>query len=312
MLKFIFTDVDKNEVVFENPIKLSLNMDENVPADDMSVLFLYREVCELCDVRVFCDDEVVFTGVVDEQQHLMSAGGEFLKITARSLAAKLLDNESVPISYNHPSTSTVLKNHVSPFSIKSEPHERTSYSTQTVKKGYTNWQAVEDFSKNAYGTTPRVNVLGELVFEKTDDSGCVVFSPFDEKGAVRYLSFVSCIKRCEELSKVKIKAVNCGGYTSVVENKDAINRHIQRERYLNSVLTQTPVQYAQQMIDNAKQKAYYITLKCSGPVLSVFLKNAKVKLFDNKEMNNLYVSSISYNLSKNDDSTTITLKRKEG
>ncbi|MBQ6626255.1 MAG: hypothetical protein IIX27_03075 [Ruminococcus sp.] len=311
MLRFVFTDVDKNEVVFENPLKLSINMDENVPAHDMSVLFLYEKVSELCDVRVLEDNVIVFSGIVDEQQHLMSSSGEYLKITARSYAARLLDNESVPIGYTHPSTSVVLKNHATPFSINSiEEDERIYYGSQTVKKGYTNWQAIEDFSKKAYGTIPRVNELGEIIFTETEDTEVIEFSPFDDEKSVRYESFVSSIKRCEELSKVKIKAVNSSGYTSVVENEDAIKRSIIRERYLNSVLTETPVVYAQKMIQNAKAKAFNITLKCSGAKLTMFLKNASVTLFDRTKISGLYISSISYSLSKNDDTTTIILKRK--
>lgn len=310
MLSFVFTDINGVEVKASSPVSLSINIEENVPCDDMSAVFAYFECDELCYAKVIDDNEVVFTGVVDEQQTILSEDGQYIKVLCRSMAAKLVDNESVPISYMHPTTDVIASNHLTPFGLKVDTTDNTTfYGTQTVKKGATNWQAVEDFCKNAYNTTPRVNELGELEFFRKSTDDKVVFS--NDGAGIKYLKFYESIKRCEEISKVKIKVTNSDGYHSVVENEDACNRGIERQRYLNAVLTQTPVSYAKNMIKNGKAKAYSVTLECAGRHLGIFFKDAVVKGATIKDLDNLYISSIRYRLSSNKEVTTVTLKRKE-
>lgn len=310
MLKFVFTDVNDKEVLVSSPLTLTINMEENVPADDMTAVFPYFVCDELKDVRVEDGGATVFTGIVDEQQVVCSCDTRYIKIVARSMAAKLIDNESVPISYTQPSVSVIGARHLKPFGVSVISDSDTTYfGNQTVHKGETNWKAVEDFSKNAYGTVPRVNELGQLDFTGVVKDHEVVFS--NNGDGIGYMSFTQNIKRCEEISTVRIKVTNSCGYNSVVENDDALSRGIQRERYLNAVLTDTPAVFADNMIKNARQKAYSITLECSGQHLHTFGKTAKVKDSLCGDIENLYVSSIRYRLSPKSDVTVITLKRKE-
>lgn len=310
MLKFIFTDIDDREITLCDCVQVSVNMEENVPAHDLSVKFLYRDVPEFVSVTMLSESEILFTGIVDEQIRECSVNGEFLIFHCRSMAAKLLDNESMPISYTHPSVDVIVKNHVKPFSLYCEnTNDDTYFGTQTVGKGSTNWQAVEDFSKNTYHSTPFVSELGLLYFENPKKDVTTVFSNFSD--GVRFQKFSEQKKRCEEISKIRIKAVNSGGYHMLVENKDACDRKIQRERYLNAVFTNTPAIYAQNMIKNSKKKSYTVTLTCVGCQIPVFLTNAVVKLSEDEVLSSLYVSAVRYNLSADSDITTITLKRKE-
>ena len=68
MLKFIFTDVNDKEVVVSSPLTLTINMEENVPADDMVAVFPYFNCDELKDVRLESGGITVFTGIVDEPE----------------------------------------------------------------------------------------------------------------------------------------------------------------------------------------------------------------------------------------------------
>lgn len=309
MLRFVFTDLNGKSVTAFNPVSLDVNMEQGVPCDDMSAVFAYFDCDELVEVKLFDDDKALFYGIIDEQQILSSASGEYIKIVARSMASKLVDNESEPISYMHPDTFVIESHHITPFGLKTRGENVTFYGTQTVLKGQTNWQAIEDFSKNAYNSTVRVNEYGEVDFSGSKKDSTVVFS--NDGDGIPYTKFTQVNKRCEEISKVRIKVTNSCGYNSVVENKDATKRKIQRERYLNSVLTDTPVEYADKMIKNGREKAYYITLECVGQHLAVFNSNAKVKNSICKDIDNLYVSSIRYQLSSKKDVTIVTLKRKE-
>ncbi len=310
MLKFIFTDVDDKEIIISDCVSLNVNMEESVPAHDLSVTFLYRDVPEFVSITMLSETQVLFTGIVDEQIRECSVKGDFLKLHCRSMAAKLLDNESMPISYTHPSVDVILKNHVKPFSVYCEnTNDDTYFGTQTVGKGSTNWQAVEDFSKNMYHSMPCVSELGLLYFENPNKDVTTVFSNLGD--GVKFQKFCEQKKRCEEISKIRIKAVNSGGYHMLVENKDACDRKIQRERYLNAVFTNTPAIYAENMIKNSRKKAYTVTLSCVGCQISAFLSNAIVRLSKDVTLDSLYVSAVRYNLSTNGDITTLTLKRKE-
>lgn len=310
MLSFIFTDINDNEIKVDAPLTLTVNMEENVPADDMVAVFPFFDCEQLKDVRVKSGDTVVFTGIVDEQQSVCTDNTKYIKIVARSMAAKLIDNESVPISYMHPSVSVIEARHTKPFGVKVISDSDTTYfGTQTVLKGETNWKAVEDFSKNAYSKVPRVNERGELDFSGVIKDEEVVFSNAGD--GIRYTSFTENIKRCEEISAVRIKVTNSSGYHTVVENEDALSRGIQRERYLNAVLTDTPAAFADNMIKNGRAKAYTITLECNGQHLSTFGKSARVLGSICGDIENLYVSSIRYQLSTKSDVTVLTLKRKE-
>lgn len=310
MLTFEFLDINDNVVLINDPYTLNINMEENVPCDDMTAVFAYVDCDELKSVKVCDNDTVVFCGVVDEQQRISSESGAFLKIVARSMAAHLVDNESVPISYMHPSISVIENRHTKPFGISiAGEHDNTYFGTQTVKKGDTNWQAVEDFSKNVYMSTPRVNANGELILGGVQNDTLTVFS--NNGGGIRYTQFKENIKRCEEISTVRIKVTNSSGYHSTVENADALRRGIKRERYLNAVLTDTPATYADSMIRNGRKKSYEITLKCIGQHMSVLGNRAKVLDSMCGNIDSLYVSAVRYQLSVKEEVTIITLKRKE-
>ncbi len=308
MLRFEFTDIYDKVVTLKNPLSLVINIEEDVPADDMTVVFEYFETSELKEVRVFDENEVVFTGVVDEISSVCDSTGRLMKIVCRSMAAKLLDNESVPISYNRPSVSVIATNHIKPFGLLCASTEDTTYiGTQTVPKGASNWQAVSDFSKNVYSTAPRVNARGEVEFCDKKDKEKVVFSNSE---GISYISLTETIKRCEEISKVYIKVINSSGYNNTIENADALKRGIERERYLNAVMTDTPAQCADKMIKNGRDKSYVVTLTCVGRHLNIFAHPAVVK--DKKLcFDDLYISALRYQLNSKNDVTTVTLKRKE-
>ncbi len=309
MLSFVFTDIYDN-TLNQYPLSVTINMEEDVPADSLFATFKYFESSELKTVKVYDDTTVVFTGVVDEQVTKSSEKGDFLSISARSLAALLLDNESVPISYNNPSTAVISQRHLKPFSIRStENLSDTYFGTHTVYKGESNYKAVDGFSKKVYKNTVRVNENGELSFSGIAKNKSVVFSNTQE--GIPYHSFAENIKRCEPVSKVRIKVVNSSGYHTVVENKSAIKKGIVRERYLNAVLTDTPAVYAQSIIKNSNKKAYELSLKCKGQRLDTFGCDAVVEDSPKGELTGLYVSSVRYEQNGSKETTVVTLKRKE-
>lgn len=310
MLRFKFTDTLNNEVVLFCPLSLSINQEENIPADDMTVVFAFEKLPELKDVTVLDDDTVVFTGVVDEQQTILSTEGAYVRICARSMAALLLDNESVPVSYNHPSTKLIFERHAKPFGIKGyNGNDSTYFGELVISKGMSNWLAICNFYNNCYSKMPRINSKGELDFLEPNENDVVKFGT--NEGDITFVEMTQTKKRCEEISRVNIKVTNSSGYFNTVTNNDAKSRGILRERYINAVLTDTPMKCADTMLKNGRKNSFNIKLVCCGRHLDILGKSAKVLSDFCDESDNLYVSEVRYILNSKKDLTTVVLKRKD-
>ena len=308
MLSFLFTDVEDTVLEITDVVSLSIDKEQGVPCDEMVAIFPYFSTKELKSVIVKDGDTTIFSGVVDEQKTSKTADGMFVTVVCRSLLALLVDNESLPVSYNHPSVNVIAHRHIEPYGIKVDGSNDTYFGVQTVYKGYSDYKAVEDFVKNVYHSVPYVDENGVMRFQFSDDAVCE-FS--DKAKGIEYSSFCENVKRCEEISQVNVKVTNSCGYNSVIENNDAITRGIIRQRYINSVLTDTPADCAQKMIEKGREKAYTITLICAGRHLDVFMKNAKVSDSVYGDISNLYVCAARYRLDNKKDVTTVTLKRKD-
>lgn len=310
MLRFEFTDIHDKKVTVLNVLSLDINIEEDVPADDMSARFAYFECDELKNVVVYDNDEIIFTGIVDEQQIIKDVNGEYIRIVARSMAALLLDNESMPVCYTNPSVSLMLTHHLSPFSLGLEKESfRAFYGTQMVQKGDSNYKTIQDFSKSVFGCDPRVNALGKLCFPENIERGAVTFS--DNGNGINYYSYNENFRRCDEISKVKVKLVNQTDYNAEVVNEDATSRGVKRIRYLDAAKMDTPAVYAQKMIDNSKKKSYMLKLQCIGRHLGILHCDAYVNDSVYGKRDRLYVSALRYSLSTKGEYTVVTLKRKE-
>ena len=310
MLRFEFTDINDKKVTAESVLSLDINIEEDVPADDLSARFAYFECDELKEVTVYDNDEIIFSGIVDEQQIIKDANGEYVRIIARSMAALLLDNESMPMCYTNPSVSLMLTHHLSPFSLTLEKDSfRAYYGTQIVQKGDSNYKTIQDFSKSVFGGNPRVNELKELCFPENLESKEVLFS--DTLNGINYFSYSENFRRCDEISQVNIKLLNKPNYDAEIVNEDAQSRGIKRIRYLDAAKMDTPAVYAKKMIDASKKKSYMTKLSCFGRHLRILHCNAKVSDSVYGVKDKLYVSALRYSLSTKGEYTVVTLKRKE-
>ncbi len=310
MLNFLFTDIYDRTITVDNVLKLSINIEEDVPADDMSAVFAYFECEELKSVVVTDDGCVVFTGVVDEQQMIMDQNGHYIKIIARSMAALLLDNESMPISYSNPSVNLMRDKHLKPFSVSlCEESARAYFGTLDVSKGDSNYKTVLDFAKKVFSGKVRVNEQGELCFGYTNEGRVVVFG--DGANEIGYCSVKENIRRCDEISAVKLKLRSDSLYDSSVINPDAINRGIIRERYVDAVQNPDYTSYASKIIKASKKRAFTVTLECIGRHLDILHCDAVINDSMYKNKDKLYVSALRYSLDKNTNRTVVTLKRKD-
>lgn len=302
------------KIVLPAPYAMVMNMEENVPADDVTLTVPCTQAMEeLTHIEISDGETRLFQGIVDEQSTVCSPAGNrkgtVVTITARSMAALLLDNETEPVSYCFPSEKIIYEKHVKPFGIeKSNAKDDVYYNKMNVQKGSTHWQALYGFCKNCFNAFPRITPGGRLEMERTTPETGIVFS---NSGGQPYISITENNKRCERISRVFVKTDPAKGYETVITDEDAVNKKIVRQRYLNATLANTPLQCADNMIQQGRNNSYAVTLVCPGRVVSVLGFPAAAEDPVLGRLDGLYVSRIRYVLRAAGETTTIVLRKKE-
>ena len=86
---------DGTELLLGNPLEAELLYDSDAPADQLKAVFPTEKLWnDLAVVRVFHQGQVVFGGIVDEQNTRVDGEGFTVELVCRSWEAILLDNEA--------------------------------------------------------------------------------------------------------------------------------------------------------------------------------------------------------------------------
>ena len=140
-----------------------------VPCDSFSATFVYqKEMAEVLPLAAGfaaeAEGETVLRAIVDEYTVDLDANGLTATISGRGYAARLLDNESRPVTYQQATLAEILQNHAEPYGITcGEIAEVRAASAYTVAAGTSQWRAVEGFCRAYGGFVPRFSREGELL-----------------------------------------------------------------------------------------------------------------------------------------------------
>lgn len=309
MLKYIAVGADGKYINLTAPQSMVLCRDENTPADSLTAVFPHIISEELAEIYIYNEDSLVYRGVVDEQ---ITHVGESAKteIISRSMAALLLDNEAYPATFVDPSAELIFRRYLKPFGIREYVGGDLTYMGEfKVQKGSSCWQVAENFAKGAVGAFPRVD--GDVLYFESKAHDKTV--TFENKGkGLPYLSLEHDRLRCKLISCVKVKTAVGGEYSSLIENPNAVNRGIHRERYINAtLLSSTPLSKADEIISNAKKADETVTLYSPLRLTELLGADAVVKDPGAGELRGFYVSGIRYSLSDKGEVTKLTLRKKE-
>lgn len=108
--------------------------------------------------------KVMLRATVDEYAVEMDRQGLRLTISGRGYAARLLDNESRPLTYQDATLEEILANHVTPYGIRcKEKIPVRAGGVYTVAAGASQWKALEGFCRTYGGFVPRFTREGELL-----------------------------------------------------------------------------------------------------------------------------------------------------
>lgn len=113
--------------IFELPVLLRWNITYTggVPCDSYEVTCVYdRTMAELLHLAAgfLALDEnggVLLRGIVDEYEVKLTAAGLAVTICGRGYAARLLDNESRPVTYQGATLAEIVRCHAAPYGISS-------------------------------------------------------------------------------------------------------------------------------------------------------------------------------------------------
>lgn len=172
----IFTSDHK---VYDLPALLSWTVVHTggVPCDSYTVKFLYdREMAPVLRLAAgfmgIENGQIVARGIVDEYTVELGSEGVLATITGRGAAARLLDNESRPVTYEAATLAEIVRCHAEPYGIVCrEVADIRATSVYTVPAGVSQWKVLADFCETYGGFLPRFAVNGALLATPEKDSG---------------------------------------------------------------------------------------------------------------------------------------------
>lgn len=176
MIGRIFTSDHK---VYDLPPLLSWTVVHTggVPCDSYTVQFLYdREMTQILRLAAgfmgIENGQIVARGIVDEYTVELGREGILATITGRGAAARLLDNESRPVTYEAATLAEIVRCHAEPYGIVCrEVANVRATSVYTVPAGVSQWKVLADFCETYGGFLPRFAVNGALLATPEKDSG---------------------------------------------------------------------------------------------------------------------------------------------
>ena len=116
--------------------------------------------------------KVMLRGMVDEYEINQDGDGLTMTLSGRGYAARLLDNESRPMTYQSATLEEIIRNHVTPYGISCEQvAPLRANSVYTVSSGVSQWTALENFCRSYGGFSPRFSKEGLLVAAPEQDDG---------------------------------------------------------------------------------------------------------------------------------------------
>lgn len=298
----------KNDMVFSSkPLSLKVNLSVHIPAHSLVVIFPFENYVSGETILLYKDEDVVFKGIIDEEQRVESCSGRYVKLIARSLMAHLLDNETEPVVINFATSTFLGERYLKPFSIPYDTAEDIMSSTINGELGATVYQVLSAFSNEVYSCNPYISPKGEFSFKGCRNMGEICFSNTD---GVKFNSLTEYRKPCEEISEIRYM-LNNQGYCYSLENPERRNSSVKRVRYLDCRLnSETTVNDGEILIRNSQRESYCVKIVCPSLLLNCLGSSARVDVSYLSDRD-FVVSEITATMTSKGYSSEVTLVRKE-
>ena len=101
-------------------------------------------------------------GIVDEYEIRLTERGRTVSVSGRGYAARLLDNEARPVTYQAVTLRELVRAHAEPYGLTCAACADLRASGYTVPAGRSQWRVLADFCRTYGGFTPYLSAAGEL------------------------------------------------------------------------------------------------------------------------------------------------------
>lgn len=312
-MTYIVTTVSGQKVNLGAAYSIQINKSRETPADSLTAVFFSEKIHpEYKLIEAYTsENQLFFSGIVDEQKFEVAENGCFLTIKSRSKTAYLIDNEASPQIYKRPSLEIIFKRHIKPYGFTSIIGNKSTFNaTIDVEKGMSEWDVLEEFCSSCLGTFPLVNADGSI-----DASGRVATKKilFSNTGSGISYSYISQkYNRYKLISEITVCAPYAAIYVDKVKDIELINNGICRRKFISmtedtSSAKNISVDTAKQMILDSKKKFYEITIKCPGAIYAQIGNSAQINGSVLGPLQNLIVYEVEYTLNKSGEFTVFTL-----
>ncbi len=167
------------------PVAWSVVHTGTVPCDCYEMTVLYRSdmaevLSKAAGFACIHEGVTVLRGIVDEYTVELNAAGLTATILGRGYAARLLDNESRPVTYQGATLEEIIRCHARPYGISCGAlADVRATSVYTVAAGTSQWDAVENFCRTYGGFSPRFSREGKLLAAPETPGGTLVIGDGD-------------------------------------------------------------------------------------------------------------------------------------
>lgn len=283
----------------------------DVPADSLVLSCVYDgEIFTQADrISAYDGEKLIFEGQIDELSRIVNGKGTALKLSARSAAAALLDNEAEPLTYRNPTATLMYYKHLKPFGFTDVELDQTPLiGCFRIDKGMSQWQALDLFCRTRYGAKLRVSGNGKVYLRGYKNGKTVRFGG----DGISYYSITENKCRYKLISEIKLKVSDRAGYLSSMKNPNPECENIKRIRYVNAIAENNSLATADNILEKSNRDSRYIKLTFGGCRTDILGAAATVEDRELGVISGLTVRKINYTLGKNGEQTTVVLGAAEG
>lgn len=309
MLSYAVTYSDGTSQPLRSVLRAKVTLDTEVPAHSMELVCAYHSRLRT-DARYLTarqGEETVFYGRVDECVSV-HADTAFVCLSARSLAAELLDSEAEPLVYNDPSASVMFRRHLLPCGIReySDGGSNTPlFGMFRINKGMTHWQVLEKFCKSRYNSTPFISGSGKAYLGGYYPEGTARFG----KNGIACLAVRETRAPHKLISRILLRTALDKGYEMWIDNDHPECGAMQRLRYVDVTADKGSIDIPEKMLRRCNRDSYALRLECPGCRLELLGRQAVLRDALLGELTGLRVSTASYRMDA--EEKTILILRKE-
>lgn len=276
------------------PMEAVLSMDRDAPADLLRAKFPAASLWEeLREVSMYKDGDLLFRGIVDEQNTTLSSTGLVTELVCRSLEALLLDNEAPPGATGSPSFELLETRLLLPLGLRAGTVDKSRQPGElNVEKGESCWTVLNRFCQTYFGAEPCVDLNGLVQCGQT---------PRKEVELREIISAKVEMLPCKRLSEVWIQSCRGGYDTAFRGGQDSIPRR----RFVSAQSGKDP----RSLLESAERESFLLTVTCRGAVIPGKSDTASVTLPHVGRFTGCPIRSVQYRRDKNGEQTRLVLEK---